>query len=113
MKSVQKKISIALLLLFTLIHVDAQSTSKWVGTWAASQQMPEPQNALPPEDMRDMTLRQIVHLTIGGSTLRVHVSNAFGTEPLHFTSVHVARPLSSSSPQIDRASDRALTFSGA
>ena len=92
----------------------AQSTatnSKWVGTWAASQQTPEPQNALAPEDMRDMTMREIFHLSIGGSTLRVHVSNAFGTEPLHFASVHIARPVSATS-QIDPASDRAFTFFG-
>jgi hypothetical protein len=66
----------------------------WVASWGASQQIPEPQNALPAEDLRDATVRQIFHLSAGGSALRVHLSNAFGTEPLHFTSVHVARPLS-------------------
>ncbi len=65
----------------------------WVGSWAASQQIPEPQNALAPDDLRDATLRQIVHLSIGGAMLRVHLSNAFGTMPLHFTSVHIARPV--------------------
>jgi lysophospholipase L1-like esterase len=87
--------------------------SKWVATWAPSQQIPEPQNALAPEDMRDMTMRQIVHVSTGGSSLRVHVSNAFGTEPLHFTSVHIARPVSADSPRIDPAADRALSFVGA
>lgn len=86
--------------------------AKWVGTWAASQQTPEPQNTLAPEDMHDMTMREIFHLSIGGTSLRVHVSNAFGTAPLHFTSVHIARPVSASSAQIDAASDRALTFAG-
>jgi lysophospholipase L1-like esterase len=62
--------------------------------------------------MRDMTMREIVHLSIGGPTLRVHVSNVFGTEPLHLTSLHMARPVSPSSPRIDPRSDRALTFSG-
>lgn len=84
----------------------------WVASWGASQQIPEPGNALPPEDLRDATVRQIFHLSIGGSALRVHVSNAFGTEDLHLTSLHVARPLSSSSPAIDPASDRTLKFSG-
>jgi lysophospholipase L1-like esterase len=67
---------------------------------------------LPLEDLRDATVRQIFHLSIGGSALRVHLSNAFGTEALRFTSVHIARPLSTSSPAIDPASDRALTFAG-
>jgi len=84
----------------------------WVGSWAASQQIPEPQNALAPDDLRDATLRQIVHLSTGGTTLRVHLSNAFGASPLHFTSVHIAKPASSASSRIDGASDRALSFSG-
>jgi lysophospholipase L1-like esterase len=64
------------------------------------------------DDMRDVTMRQIVHLSIGGRTLRVRLSNAFGTKPLHFTSVHIARPVSLFSAQIDPATDKALTFSG-
>jgi len=84
----------------------------WVATWATAQQIPEPQNALAPDDLRDATVRQIVRLSVGGATLRVHISNAFGTEPLLFTSVHIARPLSSASPAIDPSSDRALAFSG-
>jgi lysophospholipase L1-like esterase len=87
-------------------------SSVWVASWGTSQQIPEPQNALPPDDLRDATLRQIVHLSIGGAALRVHLSNAFGTEPLHVTSVHIAHPLSPASPAIDPTTDRALTFAG-
>lgn len=91
----------------------AQNTPEvWVGSWSTSQQVPEAQNALAPSDMTDATIRQIVHLSIGGTTLRAHLSNAFGRAPLHFTSVHIARPLSAASPEIDPTSDRALTFSG-
>jgi lysophospholipase L1-like esterase len=94
--------------------VEGQSAApqSWTGSWAASQQIPEPQNALPSDDLRDATLRQIVHLSTGGSTLRVHISNAFGTSPLHLSSVHIARPISPSTPGIDAATDKALTFSG-
>jgi len=84
----------------------------WVASWGASQQIPEPQNALPPEDLRDATVRQIMHLSVGGTAVRVHVSNAFGTEPLHFSSIHIARPLSPASPEIYPATDRPLTFAG-
>jgi lysophospholipase L1-like esterase len=83
----------------------------WVGSWAASQQLPEPQNSLAPDDLRDATLRQIVHLSIGGAEIRVHISNAFGTAPLHLTAVHVAR--AGSKAAIDVATDKALTFGGA
>jgi lysophospholipase L1-like esterase len=87
--------------------------ANWVGSWAASQQLPEPQNSLSAEDLRDATLRQIVHLSVGGPELRVHVSNAFGTAPLHLTAVHVARPAAAGGGAIDPASDKALTFGGA
>jgi lysophospholipase L1-like esterase len=90
----------------------AVKAQAWVATWGSSQQIPEPQNALPAGDLQDATLRQIFHVSVGGSLLRVHLSNAFGTEALHFTSVHIARPISSSSAEIDPKSDRPLTFAG-
>lgn len=90
----------------------ARKEEVWVASWGASQQIPEPQNALPSDDLRDATVRQIFHLSLGGQALRVHVSNAFGTDALHLTAVHVARPVSSASSAIDLASDRPLTFAG-
>ncbi|MGB8480418.1 MAG: SGNH/GDSL hydrolase family protein [Acidobacteriaceae bacterium] len=91
---------------------NAPATVHWVGTWASSQQIPEPANALPPEELCDATLRQIVYLSVGGSELRVHLSNAFGTAPLRIDSVHIARPVSPSGDQIDVTTDKALTFAG-
>ncbi|HEX4322061.1 MAG TPA: hypothetical protein VHZ52_14210, partial [Acidobacteriaceae bacterium] len=90
----------------------ASSTRNWVGSWAASQQLPEPQNSLNPEDLNDATLRQIVHLSVGGTTLRLHISNAFGFLPLYLAGVHIARPISPSAATIDPATDKAITFSG-
>src|SRR5262249_34868809 len=90
----------------------SNSPGNWVGSWAASQQMPEPQNSLPATLLNDATLRQIVHLSVGGAVLRVHISNAFGTLPLHLSAVHIARSVSPSAATIDAASDRALAFAG-
>jgi lysophospholipase L1-like esterase len=90
----------------------ATTAQVWVASWGASQQVPESQNAIPLGDLRDATVRQIFHLSVGGPALRVHLSNAFGTEALHFTSVHIARPVSNASSAIDVATDRALTFDG-
>jgi lysophospholipase L1-like esterase len=84
----------------------------WVASWGASQQVPEPQDAMAADDLRDATVREVFHLSAGGSALRVHLSNAFGTEALHFSSVHIARPVSVSSSAIDPATDRVLTFAG-
>ena len=84
----------------------------WVGSWASSQQLVEPHNALSQDDLRDCTLRQIVHLSLGGTTLRVRLSNRFGTAPLQFTSAHIAQAIAAQSSKIDTATDKALTFSG-
>ena len=85
----------------------------WIGSWASSQQIPEPANALPPASLEDATLRQIVHLSLGGQSLRVRLSNAFGTEPLHITSVHIAKPMSPASPALRPGTDAMVTFAGA
>ena len=84
----------------------------WVGTWAASQQRPEPQNSLKPDDLRDATLRQIVHLSLGGKQIRLHLSNRFGTAPFHIASVHIAQVESRSSGAIKPETDKALGFAG-
>jgi lysophospholipase L1-like esterase len=65
---------------------------------------------VPLESLHNATLRQIVHLSVGGSAIRVRVSNAFGTAPLHVIAVHVARSQSPASSRIELASDRGLTF---
>jgi lysophospholipase L1-like esterase len=107
------------LLLLALASIGRQSNAQpaakpqvWIATWGASQQIPEPPNALPTDDLRDATVRQIVHLSAGGPQLRVHLSNAFGAEALRFTSVHIARPISPASASIDPATDKALAFAG-
>ncbi len=112
-------LAVAALLLVSSSSLEAKKTPRatplapaWVTSWGASQQIPEPQNSLPPGDLRDATVRQIFHLSVGGSAVRVHLSNAFGTEALRFTSVHIARPLSPASAAIDPATDRPLTFAG-
>lgn len=91
---------------------EGHAQAVWVGSWSASQQLAEPRNSLSADDLRDATLRQVVHLSIGGTELRVHVSNRFSTAPLHFSSIHVARPISAASEKIVAASDKALQFSG-
>jgi lysophospholipase L1-like esterase len=82
----------------------------WVPSWATAQQIAEPENMLSPEILSGATLRQVVHLSIPGSAFRVQLSNAFGNEPLHLLTVHVARPAGPGA--IAPASDRTLTFSG-
>lgn len=83
-----------------------------MGSWATSQQIPEPHNALASHDLDDATLRQTVHLSIRGPLIRVRLSNVFGIAPLHIVAAHLARPLAPGSDAIDTASDTVLHFSG-
>ncbi len=84
----------------------------WVGSWASSQQIPEPHNALPASDLQDATLRQVVRTTLSGKRIRIRLSNQFGTGPLRISSVHVARSADPASARLQPDSGRAVTFFG-
>jgi lysophospholipase L1-like esterase len=95
----------------SLLVAAAPPQPHWTGSWAGAQQVPEDRNALAPADLTDMTLRQAVHLSIGGAQWRVRFSNAFGTTSLRIDAAHVAlaRP---GSAAIVPGGDRPLTFGG-
>jgi lysophospholipase L1-like esterase len=82
----------------------------WVGTWAASPQRTEERNLPPAPGLADTTLRQIAHVSLGGSRLRLRFSNAFGKTALTLVSAHVAKSAGGSA--IDPGTDRPLTFHG-
>lgn len=103
----------------------------WVGTWStaevgrpqtppvpvpgpppfmANQCAPGPQPAAAFMHFTNQTLRQIVHTSVGGSKVRVVLSNTYSTAPLTIGAAHVA--LREKDSAIQQASGRALTFSG-
>jgi lysophospholipase L1-like esterase len=84
----------------------------WVGSWASSQQIPEPRNTLPAADLTNATVRQMVHLSLGGRELRIRLSNQWGTRPLTFAAVHVARAVAPGSSAIEPGTDTVVTFGG-
>jgi lysophospholipase L1-like esterase len=87
-----------------------QPGDHWVGTWASSQQRGDSGNAPPEPGFTDTTLRQIAHVSIGGSRIRVRFSNEFGNTPLKILSAHVA--VSAGGAAIRPETDRALAFHG-
>jgi lysophospholipase L1-like esterase len=58
----------------------------------------------------DTTLREIVHVTLGGPILRVVFTNEFGTDPLTIDAAHVA--ISQGGSAINLVSAAGLTFGG-
>ena len=88
-------------------------TQRWVGTWASAQLAPDAKNSLAPEDYPNATLRQVVRVSIGGDTLRIKLSNLFGTQPLTIAAARIAVSAAPATARIDPTTDRALTFAGA
>jgi lysophospholipase L1-like esterase len=86
------------------VHAAAAAAGPWTGTWSAS-----PQSG--GGAFNQQTLRQIVHTSIGGTSARLQLSNAFGTQPLAVADVHIAQRTSGSS--VATGTDRQVTFGGA
>jgi lysophospholipase L1-like esterase len=79
-----------------------------VGTWGASPVAAPNTNGKIVSG--DMTLREIVHISLGGSTARVVLSNEFGLDPLTIGAASAA--LSAGGGNIVPLSSAALTFGG-
>ena len=86
----------------------AAAPDHWVGTWAAAPVAQENPDAK--YGASDTTFREIVHVSLGGSSVRIVISNEFGLDPLTIGAAHIA--LSAGSDAIDLPSASALTFSG-
>jgi lysophospholipase L1-like esterase len=66
---------------------------------------------LPPATLTNQTIRQIVRTSIGGSRVRVVLSNAFGTAPIEVGAAHVA--LRAQETTVAAASVKTMTVGGA
>jgi len=70
---------------------------KWVGTWASSPLLDaKAKNAeelLTTGTQSGATLREVVHVSIGGDTVRVRFSNLYGNSPLVIGAVEIAQPV--------------------
>ena len=82
------------------------ANERWVGTWSTSVVAPLPGDP----GFQDQTLRQIVHIGLGGDRLRVRLSNAFGTAPLSIDAASLA--IQDSGAAVLPGTLRALTFGG-
>jgi lysophospholipase L1-like esterase len=86
---------------------------RWVGTWTASPQAPEPPLiGATPATIDNQTIRQIVHTSIGGKWVRVRLSNEYGRTPLVIGAAHLAQQLPGGASDVIGSTDRVLTFGG-
>jgi lysophospholipase L1-like esterase len=87
---------------------------KWVGTWASSPLLDghagNAEELLTSGTQSGATLREVVHVSIGGDTVRVRFSNLYGTGPLVIGAVEIAPTLKGAA--IAPGSAKAVTFNG-
>jgi lysophospholipase L1-like esterase len=87
---------------------------KWVGTWASSPlldaHVKNAEDLLTAATQSGATLREVVHVSIGGETLRVRFSNLYGTSPLVIGPVEIAQTLKGVA--IVPGTNKAVTFNG-
>jgi lysophospholipase L1-like esterase len=65
----------------------------------------------PPLPLTNATLRQVAHVSVGGSRLRLKFSNRYGTSSLTLQRIRIASSLAGGAT--DAATDTAVTFGGA
>lgn len=84
--------------------------AKWVGTWASAPLVDA--HAKPAEAvLTGATLREVVHVSIGGEMVRVRFTNLYGTSPLVIGAAEIAQTLKGA--DIVAGTGKALTFHGA
>ena len=81
----------------------------WVATWSTTLHSPELLPGFTNTGFNNQTLRQIVHISIGGQRVRLRLST-FGADALVIDAAHIA--LSAGDSTIVAGSDRVLTFGG-
>ena len=84
----------------------AGPASGWIGAWSTS-----PQREAGPA-FADQTLRMLVHPTVGGTSLRIRLSNTFGAAQVTFDTVSIARAAASGSPELVDGTARDVRFHG-
>src|SRR6516162_9843149 len=82
----------------------------WIATWASSPQPTNPNPNLPMLNIENQTVRERVRVSIGGSEIRIRLSNEYGSVPLLVGAVTVATPTDVSGVRPDTIHN--ATFSG-
>lgn len=82
----------------------------WITTWTTSPEPADPDPKQPILNLQDQTVRERVRISVGGSQIRIRLSNEYGSSPLLVDGVTVADPKDPAS--IEPGSIQAVTFAG-
>jgi lysophospholipase L1-like esterase len=83
------------------------SSGNWVGSWSASAVAAEPNTR---DGYAKMSIRNVVHTSVGGSGARITLSNLYGTKPLTISHATLALAAAPSNPTAATGTMRRLTF---
>ncbi|MFK4273839.1 SGNH/GDSL hydrolase family protein, partial [Streptomyces milbemycinicus] len=83
------------------------SAGAWVGTWSTSAAAAEPRTL---RGFSGMSIRNVVHTSIGGSSARIQLSNFYSSRPLTITHASLALAAAPSNPTAAAGTMRRLTF---
>lgn len=86
------------------------SVGTWVGAWSASPSGAEPGTEA--NGMAGRSVRNVVHVGVGGSAARITLSNLYGQQPLSITHASVAVAAAANNPAAAAGTMRRLTFRG-
>ena len=86
-----------------------QAHAQWIGTWAAAAEFTGPGD-MPASSLSNRSLREVIHVSIGGSELRLKISNEFSKEPVDIRSMYIADVLEGWEIQTKTA--KYVTFNG-
>jgi lysophospholipase L1-like esterase len=104
-----KNCGLVCLLLLLTGWADAQQNT-WIATWAASPQAADQSPDDPLIKIANQTVRQRVRVSIGGTQIRIRLSNEYGSAPLLVGALTVAAPVHPES--IQPKSLQTVTFDG-
>lgn len=108
-----KKLSLILAAVAAACCFCACQKPAWVTTWATALQIAEPHNRPPQPGLSGNSFRQIVQVSVGGTDLRLHLSNLFNTDATEILGVEIARAASmGASPDIVEGTSVELSFDG-
>lgn len=96
-------------IVFVMTLFSLQISAQMKGTWAAAAEFTG-KGDMPLRSLANRSLREIVHVSIGGNSLRLQLSNEFSSTPVSIKSVYIAD--AADSCNINVKSARYLTFSG-
>ena len=105
-----KKTLLAMAVSMLMTNAYAQSANDgWTGTWATAVEFTGPGD-MPKKSLSNRSLREIIHVSLGGEVLRMQLSNIHSKEPVEIKSVFIANPTDKA--DIDPKSAKYLTFNG-